>query len=96
MSLCFSSVTDFDQWFSLDDRKTSPAAESDIERYFGGKECAYILYYRQKCLNRPPEASASPCHGVPQHLIDKINETNETLRSQRCLVLCPYQTTCYC
>jgi len=76
-----------EHWFSFDDQRVRPTHKGDIERYYGGKECAYMLYYRQKSLLRPAEASGNPKHLVPQHILSEIEETNSTLRHQRYLYL---------
>ena len=83
-------------WFSLDDKKVRPAHESDIKKYFGGKECAYILYYRRKSLNRPAEAEGNPHYLMPRHVAEIIDERNSVLQAQRFVEIYRFVLITYC
>lgn len=71
------------QWFNFDDRRVKAVRESDIERFYGGKESAYMLFYRRKSLTRPPEAQGNKEHLIPEHILQRINEANHKIREER-------------
>ena len=44
-------------WFDYDDTRIRPIDAAEIERQFAGKESAYMLCYRRKSLQRPPDGT---------------------------------------
>lgn len=72
-----------EHWFNFDDRRVKAMRESDISRFYGGKECAYMLFYRRKSLSRPAEAQGNKEHLIPQHILQQINEENRKIREER-------------
>ncbi|XP_045151304.1 ubiquitin carboxyl-terminal hydrolase 40 isoform X3 [Echinops telfairi] len=70
-------------WFDINDSKVQPIKEEDIEQQFQGKESAYMLFYRNSQLQRPPEARANPRYGLPCHLLSEIDAANAALQAER-------------
>ncbi|KAL6455804.1 hypothetical protein MHYP_G00356550 [Metynnis hypsauchen] len=70
-------------WFDLNDSMVTPIRERDIRKQFEGKESAYMLFYRKKSLQRPPEARGNPAYKVPPHLLEIIHEENVRLQQRR-------------
>ncbi|NXD68639.1 UBP40 hydrolase, partial [Eolophus roseicapillus] len=70
-------------WFDLNDSKVQPIKEKDIEKQFGGKESAYMLFYRKSQLKRPPEARGNPRYKIPTHLLNEMNAANTELQKKR-------------
>lgn len=40
-------------WFNFDDSRVHPINDTDLEKTFGGKSSAYMLFYRKSSLSRP-------------------------------------------
>ncbi|NXG14051.1 UBP40 hydrolase, partial [Grallaria varia] len=70
-------------WFDLNDSKVQPIREKDLEKQFQGKESAYMLFYRQAQLERPPEARGNPRYGIPERLLREMNAANAELQKKR-------------
>nr|XP_004610938.1 unnamed protein product [Sorex araneus] len=70
-------------WFDINDSKVQPIEEKDLEQQFQGRESAYMLFYRQARLQRPPAALGNPRHGVPCHLLREMDAANTELRARR-------------
>ncbi|XP_062853258.1 ubiquitin carboxyl-terminal hydrolase 40 isoform X2 [Trichomycterus rosablanca] len=71
------------RWFDLNDSVVTPIRESDITKQFEGKESAYMLFYRKQNLQRPAHALGNPAYGVPDHLLQMIQEENLKLQERR-------------
>ncbi|NXG03246.1 UBP40 hydrolase, partial [Sakesphorus luctuosus] len=70
-------------WFDLNDSKVQPIKEKDLEKQFQGKESAYMLFYRQAQLKRPPEARGNPRYQIPEHLLSEMSAANTELQKKR-------------
>ncbi|NXP21248.1 UBP40 hydrolase, partial [Scytalopus superciliaris] len=70
-------------WFDLNDSKVQPIQEKDLEKQFQGKESAYMLFYRQAQLKRPPEARGNPRYQIPEHLLKEMKAANAELHRNR-------------
>ncbi|NWR95642.1 UBP40 hydrolase, partial [Furnarius figulus] len=70
-------------WFDLNDSKVQPIQEKDLEKQFQGKESAYMLFYRQAQLQRPPEARGNPRYQIPEHLVSEMKAANAELHRKR-------------
>lgn len=70
-------------WFDLNDSTVTPIKEQDIKKQFKGKESAYMLFYRKRSLQRPPDAKGNPAYKVPPHLLEMIQEENARLQQKR-------------
>ena len=44
-------------WFQFNDTHVSPILAKDLEKMYQGKQSAYMLFYRRKTLQRPPEGN---------------------------------------
>ncbi|KAM4626151.1 ubiquitin carboxyl-terminal hydrolase 40 [Discoglossus pictus] len=70
-------------WFDFNDSTVQPIQETDIERQFQGKESAYMLFYRQSRLQRPREAKTNCRFGVPEHLLQAMDQVNVEWQRKR-------------
>ncbi|KAE8580597.1 hypothetical protein XENTR_v10024482 [Xenopus tropicalis] len=90
-------------WFDFNDSKVEPIRETDIEKQFQGKESAYMLFYRKCEMNRPPEAKGNPRFGVPEHILNDMDQENIELQTKRtesalqinCMDLCLHLSSHY-
>ncbi|NXC28891.1 UBP40 hydrolase, partial [Campylorhamphus procurvoides] len=78
-----SRATSGGHWFDLNDSKVQPIREKDLEKQFQGKESAYMLFYRQAQLRRPPEARGNPRYQIPEHLLNEMKAANAELHKKR-------------
>ncbi|NXF84160.1 UBP40 hydrolase, partial [Sclerurus mexicanus] len=78
-----SRATSGCHWFDLNDSKVQPIQEKDLEKQFQGKESAYMLFYRQAQLKRPPEARGNPRYQIPEHLLSEMKAANAELQKKR-------------
>ncbi|NXU95533.1 UBP40 hydrolase, partial [Xiphorhynchus elegans] len=78
-----SRATSGGHWFDLNDSKVQPIREKDLEKQFQGKESAYMLFYRQAQLKRPPEARGNPRYQIPEHLLSEMKAANAELHKKR-------------
>ncbi|XP_028809756.1 ubiquitin carboxyl-terminal hydrolase 40 isoform X2 [Denticeps clupeoides] len=76
-------TSDCSHWFDLNDSAVTAIRAADIEKQFGGKESAYMLFYRRTSLQRPSEAFGDAGYGVPPHLLQMANEENRKLQKKR-------------
>jgi len=45
------------RWFEFNDTHVSPILAKSLEKMYQGKQSAYMLFYRRKTLQRPPEGN---------------------------------------
>ncbi|XP_071977584.1 ubiquitin carboxyl-terminal hydrolase 40 isoform X2 [Engystomops pustulosus] len=70
-------------WFDFNDSSVQCIQEKDIEKHFQGKESAYMLFYRRSLLKRPQEAKGNAAYGVPQYLLQQMDQANVELQQKR-------------
>jgi ubiquitin carboxyl-terminal hydrolase 40 len=72
-----------ERWFEFNDVHVTPIHSKDIPKMFQGRKSAYMVFYRRRSLQRPPECSGNPSFGVPQRLIAEARTTEAKLIEER-------------
>ncbi|KAI6656426.1 Ubiquitin carboxyl-terminal hydrolase 40 [Oopsacas minuta] len=93
------------RWFEINDRCVRPIHEKSITTMYGGKESAYMLFYRQSSIQLPESALNRPEAWLQDSWIAEVAEYNVKLMKQReeyeihlnsiCLYLHFATTYCY-
>ena len=72
-------------WFDFNDMTIVPVSVKEIEKYFEGTECAYVLFYRRKSIDKVSSSgapmAAMPC--VPSHLRSEVDDFNGIMKRSR-------------
>ena len=71
------------RWFEINDRCARPIHEKSITTMFGGKESAYMLFYRNSSLQLPDTAMGRPDAWLQEHWVSEVAEYNKKLAKQR-------------
>ncbi|XP_075685708.1 ubiquitin carboxyl-terminal hydrolase 40 [Rhinoderma darwinii] len=90
-------------WFDFNDSTVQCIQEKDIEKQFQGKESAYMLFYRKSQLKRSQEARGNARSGVPEYLLQQMDQATEDLQWKRlesdrkanCMNLRLHLSSCY-
>ena len=71
------------RWFEFNDRCVRPIHEKSISTMFGGKESAYMLFYRRADIQLPPEAMGRPDTWLQDSWTSEVAEYNQKLERTR-------------
>jgi len=70
-------------WFDFNDMTISPVSVKELDKYYEGSECAYVLFYRRKVAAALPSVPRAVVPGLPSHMEEEITHFNNTVKSSR-------------
>ncbi|XP_064401493.1 ubiquitin carboxyl-terminal hydrolase 40-like isoform X3 [Halichondria panicea] len=70
-------------WFEFNDTHVSPIRAKQMEKMYQGKQSAYMLFYRKKDMQRPPQALGNKLFGVPERFQVEVARANTILDQER-------------
>jgi hypothetical protein len=74
-------------WFDFNDANITPVSVKELDKYWEGSECAYVLFYRRKIPDAsgsyPGNASKAVVPDVPAHMQHEIENFNQQVQDSR-------------